>query len=240
MAKTVQFVGGTEAEMNALTGLTRQVTVDTTNKELRVHDGSTAGGVPVARKDLANVATATSSAAGKMSAVQAQKLDGLPTSVVAQATSVTGTGYLTGGGDLSASRTLDIATAIKTIIDNAEALITEISATGNQHAVESLGALSSAGTTVDVIADAVFTATCSAASVIDLAALPDRAWSVELQLTDADTLSAVDTLFQDTINWVVGDGTYSTTFSDQPITVGSTLTVLLWGYNNTTIYGVAR
>ena len=44
MAKQVQFRRGTETENNAFTGAVGEITVDTTNKQLRVHDGSTAGG----------------------------------------------------------------------------------------------------------------------------------------------------------------------------------------------------
>jgi len=44
MAKQVQFRRGTATENNAFTGAIGEITVDTTNKQLRVHDGSTAGG----------------------------------------------------------------------------------------------------------------------------------------------------------------------------------------------------
>ncbi len=44
MPDQVQLRGGTEAENDAFTGVNREVTVDTTNKTLRVHDGTTAGG----------------------------------------------------------------------------------------------------------------------------------------------------------------------------------------------------
>jgi hypothetical protein len=44
MAKQVQFRRGTAAENDAFTGAVGEITVDTTNKQIRVHDGSTAGG----------------------------------------------------------------------------------------------------------------------------------------------------------------------------------------------------
>ncbi|MEX0668395.1 MAG: hypothetical protein WD061_01475 [Candidatus Saccharimonadales bacterium] len=44
MADEVQLRGGSESENDAFTGLDREVTVDTTNKTLRIHDGTTAGG----------------------------------------------------------------------------------------------------------------------------------------------------------------------------------------------------
>ena len=48
MAKQLQLRKGTEAEHNTFTGANGEVTVDTTNKTLRVHDGSTVGGIRLA------------------------------------------------------------------------------------------------------------------------------------------------------------------------------------------------
>lgn len=59
----VQWRGGTSAEHAAFTGAAREVTVDTAKKTLVVHDGVTAGGLPLAREDLSNVAAATGRAA---------------------------------------------------------------------------------------------------------------------------------------------------------------------------------
>jgi hypothetical protein len=44
MAKRLQLRGGTEAQNNNFVGAVREITVDTTNWSLRIHDGSTAGG----------------------------------------------------------------------------------------------------------------------------------------------------------------------------------------------------
>ncbi len=56
MAKAVQFRRGTSTENDNFTGLVGEVVVDTTNKELRVHDGSTKGGFAVAQKaDIVSV-----------------------------------------------------------------------------------------------------------------------------------------------------------------------------------------
>lgn len=74
MAKRVQLIRHTTGGANAFAGLEGEITVDTTAKELRVHDGLTAGGIPVARKDLANVAVATAAIAGKMTALQVVEL----------------------------------------------------------------------------------------------------------------------------------------------------------------------
>lgn len=44
MVKRVSFVGHTASQASEYVGAVREVTVDTTNNELRVHDGATAGG----------------------------------------------------------------------------------------------------------------------------------------------------------------------------------------------------
>ena len=48
MAKQLQLRSGTATEHNNFTGANGEVTVDTTNKTLRVHDGSTVGGTRLA------------------------------------------------------------------------------------------------------------------------------------------------------------------------------------------------
>ena len=63
MATQLQLRRGTEAENDAFTGAQGEVTVDTTNNHLRVHDGTTSGGYKVANigdeasKDLDNLTT---------------------------------------------------------------------------------------------------------------------------------------------------------------------------------------
>jgi len=53
----VQLRRGTTAEHATFTGAEGEVTVDTTKDTLVAHDGTTAGGIPIAREDLTNVAT---------------------------------------------------------------------------------------------------------------------------------------------------------------------------------------
>lgn len=48
MSTQVQYRRGTATENNAFTGALAEITVDTTNKTLRVHDGTTAGGSNIA------------------------------------------------------------------------------------------------------------------------------------------------------------------------------------------------
>lgn len=51
MSKQIQFRRGSESEHETFTGAIGEITVDTTNKTIRVHDGETAGGTPLARHD---------------------------------------------------------------------------------------------------------------------------------------------------------------------------------------------
>jgi hypothetical protein len=50
MATQVQFRGGTTSEHSSFTGAAREVTVDTTKDTVVIHDGSTAGGFPLAKE----------------------------------------------------------------------------------------------------------------------------------------------------------------------------------------------
>ena len=77
MADRVQHIRHPTATADTFQGLEGELTVDTTRKALRVHDGTTPGGLESARSDLNNVAEATSSVAGKMSAGDKAKLDGI-------------------------------------------------------------------------------------------------------------------------------------------------------------------
>lgn len=51
MSTQIQYRGGTAEEHASFTGALREITVDTTNKTLRVHDGVTVGGTRLARLD---------------------------------------------------------------------------------------------------------------------------------------------------------------------------------------------
>lgn len=66
MSTAVQRRRGTTAEHATFTGLVAELTVDTTKDTVVVHDGVQAGGYPLAREDLSNVAAATTGAAGKV------------------------------------------------------------------------------------------------------------------------------------------------------------------------------
>jgi hypothetical protein len=70
MPTTVQFRRGTSTQNDAFTGAAGELSIDTTNKTIRVHDGSTAGGARLAlnseRDDNLSVANATVLFANKM------------------------------------------------------------------------------------------------------------------------------------------------------------------------------
>ena len=61
MPTQVQFRRGTTAQNNAFTGSSGELSVDTDNNVVRLHDGSTAGGYELAKADLSNT-TATDEA----------------------------------------------------------------------------------------------------------------------------------------------------------------------------------
>ena len=55
MAARVKLRRGTSNQHTAFTGAQAEVTVDTTDWSLRVHDGSTAGGHKVLKTSLSNI-----------------------------------------------------------------------------------------------------------------------------------------------------------------------------------------
>jgi hypothetical protein len=55
MPTQVQLRRGTSAQNNSFTGASGELSVDTDNYSIRVHDGATAGGYAVAKRDLSNV-----------------------------------------------------------------------------------------------------------------------------------------------------------------------------------------
>lgn len=55
MPTQVQLRRGTSAQNNSFTGASGELSVDTDNYSIRVHDGATAGGYAVAKRDLSNI-----------------------------------------------------------------------------------------------------------------------------------------------------------------------------------------
>jgi len=59
MSRQIQIRRGTATEHNSFTGAIGEITMDTTNKTLRVHDGATAGGIALAKEsDIAGLSNA--------------------------------------------------------------------------------------------------------------------------------------------------------------------------------------
>ena len=92
MAKLLKLRRGTTSQHSSFTGAEGEVTVDTDKETLVVHDGSTAGGHPVAAEDLANVSSST--IAGRLSndAIAVSKIAAgtLPSDVKIQDANVSG------------------------------------------------------------------------------------------------------------------------------------------------------
>lgn len=88
MSKRVQLIRHATAVADAFQGLIGEITVDTTKKEIRLHDGITAGGVPVSRADLANVLAATISQDGKMTAAQVVELTAATADILVNAAAI--------------------------------------------------------------------------------------------------------------------------------------------------------
>ena len=61
MPTQVQFRRGTTSQNNAFTGAAGEISVDTEVKTIRIHDGSTQGGITLARADLTNTSAITGS-----------------------------------------------------------------------------------------------------------------------------------------------------------------------------------
>lgn len=83
--KRVQIIRYSTAAMASQTGLAGEIFIDFTKNTLVANDGILPGGYPLAREDLSNVAVATSSAAGKLSAADKIKLNAYPSPSVALA-----------------------------------------------------------------------------------------------------------------------------------------------------------
>ena len=77
MAKRVQRRRGTTVEHTTFTGYDGETTVDTTKDTVVVHDGTLAGGYPLAREDLSNV-----NLANKIGVAELNLVDGTVNQVI--------------------------------------------------------------------------------------------------------------------------------------------------------------
>ena len=73
MSTQVQFRRGTTAQTATFTGATAEITIDTTKNTVVVHDGSTAGGVPLARESTLSLAYNHANAAFEKANATAQQ-----------------------------------------------------------------------------------------------------------------------------------------------------------------------
>jgi hypothetical protein len=83
MANALQLRRGTTTEHGSFTGLAGEITVDTTKDTLVIHDGSTAGGIPLAKESAitsaltaSDILTSISTVDGAGSGLDADTLDG--------------------------------------------------------------------------------------------------------------------------------------------------------------------
>lgn len=149
MPTQIQFRRGTSTQNNGFTGAVGEVTVNTSNYALRVHDGSTQGGFESALNDLSNVQT--NSALSLASIVTTGNVD------VGGNLTVTGTTTFNGGtltlGDADTDNVVfgaDVQSSILPDADDLYALgssakkwsdlhVVDITATGNQTIAGTLG-----------------------------------------------------------------------------------------------------
>lgn len=62
MSKQIQIRRGSATEHENFTGAIGEITMDTTNVSLRIHDGKTVGGIHIARSDMKNLTNAEKTA----------------------------------------------------------------------------------------------------------------------------------------------------------------------------------
>lgn len=107
MPTQVQFRRGTSAQNNSFTGAAGELSIDSDNNTIRVHDGSTSGGHAVAKRDLSNISnvgvvTATSAIIGSGVTITS---GGLNITGVVTATSFRGDGSQLTGIDATVIQT---------------------------------------------------------------------------------------------------------------------------------------
>jgi hypothetical protein len=133
MAIQLQVRRGTATQHTTFTGASGELTLDTTNNSLHVHDGSTAGGHETARANLTNVILGSSLAlgSGNLTANAITLLAGITVGGSVSTTgdtsiggtlTVTGTSTLTGGVTINGNLTINgstetINSTITTLVD---------------------------------------------------------------------------------------------------------------------------
>ncbi len=213
MSIQIQLRRGTALQHNTFTGANAELTVDTTNYALRLHDGSTAGGIEILRKDLANLAD---------SAILNSKLANSSVTINGQSVSLGGSATITA----TATNALTIGTGLSGSSYNGSSAVTiALSNTG-----VTAGSYGSA-TDIPVLtinAQGQITAATTASVASNLNIAGDTGTDAVALLTDTLTisggtgLSSVVTNNNVTINLdntTVTPGTYGTASAVPVITV---------------------
>lgn len=127
MATQIQFRRGSAAEHTAFTGALGEITVNTTNDSLHVHDASTAGGYEQARADLSNhsnvgILTAVTFSGNLEGTVSGSIVGNINSSGVStffsiNSENISNTGIVTVSQDLYVDRNLKVA-GVSTFVGN--------------------------------------------------------------------------------------------------------------------------
>ena len=110
MSTQLRMRGGTTTQHNTFTGAEREVTVDTTKDTLIVHDGSTAGGVPLAKE--ADITTINTSLAAKADTTAVNTSLAAKADTTTVNTSLAGKAALAGSGSQAFSASTLNATTV--------------------------------------------------------------------------------------------------------------------------------
>ena len=108
MAKLLKLRRGTTSQHSSFTGAEGEVTIDTTKDTAVVHDGSQAGGRPLAREDMSNVSAnnvrdlvENASNSNTFTDADHTKLNGIETSATADQTAAEIRALVQSASDLS-------------------------------------------------------------------------------------------------------------------------------------------
>ena len=107
MAKLLKLRRGSTSQHGSFTGAEGEVTVDTDKETLVIHDGSTAGGHPVAAEDMANVSSTNIVSRISNSALAGAKVQPNFGSQNVETTGTLASGALTVTGNIAVSGTVD-------------------------------------------------------------------------------------------------------------------------------------
>ena len=134
MAKLLKLRRGTSIQHGSFTGAEGEVTIDTDKDTAVVHDGSTAGGKPLAKEDLTNVSSATIAGRLDNDSIATSKIaaGALPTDVTIVNANVSATAAIANSklADSGVSAgTVGSSTAIPVVTVNSKGIVTNTSTT---------------------------------------------------------------------------------------------------------------